>query len=94
MIFWSVLIYAFDGCEAASCLGDEIKNSRRAIPRALFIAGITVAFCYIIGTIAILVALPSTEVGNLQGLMQAISATAHKREPASRAPTTSWSRWE
>ena len=78
MIFWSVLIYAFDGCEAASFMGDEIKNSRRAIPRALFIAGATVAFCYIIGTVGVLLALPSSEVGNLQGLMQAISATAHK----------------
>ena len=78
MIFWSVLIYAFDGCEAASFMGDEIKNSRRAIPRALFTAGITVAFCYIIGTVSVLVALPSSEVGNLQGLMQAISVTAHK----------------
>jgi glutamate:GABA antiporter len=78
MIFWSVLIYAFDGCEAASFMGDEIKNSRRAIPRALFTAGVTVAFCYIVGTVAVLAALPSSEVGNLQGLMQAISATAHK----------------
>jgi glutamate:GABA antiporter len=78
MIFWSVLIYAFDGCEAASFMGDEIKNSRRAIPWALFTAGLTVAFCYIIGTVGVLLALPASEVGNLQGLMQAVSATAHK----------------
>ena len=78
MIFWSVLIYAFAGSETASFMGDEIKTSRRAIPWALFTAGITVAFCYILGTVAVLLALPSSEVGNLQGLMQAISATAHK----------------
>ena len=35
MIFWSVLIYAFAGSETASLMGDEIKNARRAIPRAL-----------------------------------------------------------
>lgn len=78
VVFWSVLIYAFAGCETASLMGDEIKNARRAIPWALFIAGVTVAFCYIIGTVAVLLALPSTEVGNLQGLMQAISSTAQK----------------
>jgi glutamate:GABA antiporter len=73
-----VLIYAFAGSETASLMGDEIKNARRAIPWALFIGGITVAFCYIAGTVAVLLALPPSEIGNLQGLMQAISATAHK----------------
>jgi glutamate:GABA antiporter len=78
MVFWSILIYAFTGSETASLMGDEIKNARRAIPWALFLAGITVAFCYIVGTVGILLALPASEVGNLQGLMQAISTTAHK----------------
>ena len=78
MIFWSVLIFAFAGCETASLMGGEIKNARRIIPRALLIAGVTVTFCYIVGTISVLVALPSSEVGNLQGLMQAISKTADR----------------
>jgi amino acid transporter len=78
MIFWSVLIFAFAGCETASIMGGEIKNARRAIPRALLIAGVTVTFCYIIGTISVLVALPASEVGNLQGLMQAVSKTAER----------------
>ena len=78
MIFWSVLLYAFAGSETASIMGGEIKNARRAIPRALLIAGVTVTFCYIVGTISVLVALPAAEVGNLQGLMQAISKTAER----------------
>ena len=78
VIFWSVLIYAFAGCETASLMGGEIKNARRAIPWALVIGGITVTLCYIVGTASVLVALPSSEVSNLQGLMQAISSTAHR----------------
>jgi len=78
IIFWSVLTFAFTGCEAASFMGDEIKTARRTIPVALLTAGLTVAFCYILGTISILVALPSSEVSNLQGLMQAISRTADR----------------
>ena len=78
IIFWSVLIYAFAGCETASLMGDEIKNARRAIPWALFLGGVTVTLCYILGTVGVLLALPSAEVGNLQGLMQAISSTAHR----------------
>jgi amino acid transporter len=73
-----VLIYAFAGCETASLMGGEIKNARRAIPWALVIGGATVVICYIVGTMSVLVALPSSEVGNLQGLMQAISSTAHR----------------
>ncbi len=76
VIFWSVLIYAFAGSETASLMGDEIKNARRAIPWALFVGGVIVTACYIGGTISVLLALPSSEVSTLEGLMQAISKTA------------------
>jgi len=76
IIFWSVLTFAFGGCETASFMGEEIKNPRRSIPFALLFGGATVTLCYILGTAAILLALPSSEVSNLQGLVQAISKTA------------------
>jgi amino acid transporter len=76
VIFWSVLTFAFGGCETASFMGEEIKNARRTIPLALFFGGMTVAFCYIVGTLGVLVALPSSEVSSLQGLVQAIAKTA------------------
>jgi len=78
IIFWSLLIFAFGGSETASFMGEEIKNPRRTLPWGLFVAGLTVAVCYILGTVGVLLALPSSEVGNLQGLMQAISKTASR----------------
>jgi amino acid transporter len=78
IIFWSVLTFAFGGCETASFMAEEIKNARRTIPLALFVGGLTVAFCYIIGTIGVLLALPSSEVSSLQGLVQAIAKTADR----------------
>jgi amino acid transporter len=78
IIFWSVLTFAFGGCETASFMGEEIKNPRRSIPFALLFGGVTVAFCYIVGTAAILLALPSSEVSSLQGLVQAVSKTASR----------------
>jgi len=78
IIFWSVLTFAFGGCETASFMGEEIKNPRRSIPFALLFGGVTVAFCYIVGTAAILLALPSSEVSSLQGLVQAASKTASR----------------
>ena len=76
LIPWSLLIFAFGGCETASFMGDEIKNPRRTLPWGLFVAGITVAMCYILGTVGVLLALPAAEVSNLSGLMQAIAKTA------------------
>jgi amino acid transporter len=78
IIFWSVLTFAFGGSETASFMGEEIKNPRRSIPFALLFGGVTVAFCYIVGTAAILLALPSVEVSSMQGLVQAISKTASR----------------
>lgn len=78
IIFWSVLTFAFGGCETASFMGEEIKNPCRTLPLALIIAGVTVAICYIGGTVAVLLAVPSTEVNSLQGLVQAISKTASR----------------
>jgi amino acid transporter len=78
MIFWSTLIFAFGGCETASFLAGEIKNPRRTIPRALLIAGFTIVFCYILGTFCVLLALPSAEATNLDGLVQAIERTSER----------------
>ena len=78
MIFWSTLIFAFGGCETASFLAGEIKNPRRTIPPALLIAGFTIAFCYILGTFCVLLALPSAEATNLDGLVQAIERTSER----------------
>jgi amino acid transporter len=59
-------------------MGDEIKNPRRTLPWALFIGGMIVTFCYVGGTVGVLLALPQDSVNNLQGLMQAITATASR----------------
>jgi len=59
-------------------MGEEIKDPRRNLPRALLLAGLIVTGCYIVGTIAILLALPSGEVSDLQGIMQAVVKTAER----------------
>jgi amino acid transporter len=72
-VFWSTIFYAFAGVECASCMGDEIKNARRTVPRALLFAGVLVTCGYILGTIAMLVAMPSEEISGLGGFMTAIA---------------------
>lgn len=78
VIFWSVLTFAFAGSEAASFMAEEIKDPRRTMPRALLVGGLLVTIGYIGGTISILLALPSSRVSGLEGIMQAITATSER----------------
>ena len=57
-------------------MGDEIKDARRTIPRALIVAGVVITAGYILGTVAVLVALPTSQVNSMEGIMQAISSAA------------------
>ncbi len=75
---WSTVLYAFSGAESASFMGGEIKNARRTIPRALVVAGVLITAGYMLGTVAILVVLPHSQLNSLEGIMQAISSSAER----------------
>ena len=76
MIIWSTIAFALSGAETASFMSGEIKDPRRTIPRALPIAGVVIVTSYVIGTFAVLLAMPSGEVNTLQGLIQAGAVAA------------------
>lgn len=71
-IFLSTIFFAFGGCEAGSFMGDEIRNARKVVPRALLVSGVVLALSYILGTLALLVAVPSLHVSGVNGLVQGI----------------------
>ena len=75
IIFWSTIAFAFGGVESASIMGEEIKDARRILPRALVSAGVIITFIYIIGTVGLLLSVPRNEIDPLQGVMQAIQGT-------------------
>src|SRR5262245_64442156 len=74
VIFWSTIAFAFGGVESGSTMGEEIRDARRTIPRAILTAGGVVTCLYIVAKLAILVAIPKEQVSGLQGAMQAIQA--------------------
>jgi glutamate:GABA antiporter len=78
LIFLSTIFFAFGGCEAASFMGEEIREPRRVIPRSLFLAGFILAAGYIAGTLSLLVALPSESISGLSGFMTAIDLLARR----------------
>ena len=73
-IFYSTIFFAFGGCEAGSFMGEEIKNPRRTIPRALLFGGAILAIGYIAGTVAMLIALPGDAVGGPDGFVLGLQA--------------------
>ena len=72
-IFWATIFYAFAGVELASCMGGEIRDARRNVPRAIVFGGVLVTLGYICGTVAMLVVLPPEEISGLGGFMTAIA---------------------
>jgi amino acid transporter len=84
--FWSTIAFALAGIESASVMGEEIKDARRNIPRALVIAGTIITSTYILATLCVLLALPRNEVSGLQGIMQAIAKAADRIGIAGFAP--------
>jgi glutamate:GABA antiporter len=78
LIFWSTIFFAFAGFECASFMGDEIKDPRRTVPRALLTAGVIITVAYIAGTVAMLVALPSSSLSGLGGFMTVIDSLCRR----------------
>jgi glutamate:GABA antiporter len=78
MLFWSTIAFAFGGVESVSCMGDEIRDPRRNVPRALLLSGALMAAAYVAATAAVLAALPRSEVSGLTGITKAILAASHK----------------
>jgi glutamate:GABA antiporter len=76
IIFWSTIAFSLSGLEGASMMGEEIRNARRNIPRALLLAGVLITAIYILSTVAMLVALPQSEILHLQGFMDAIQTAS------------------
>jgi amino acid transporter len=73
IVFWSTIAFSLSGVESASMMGEEIRDARRNIPRALLIAGPVITCMYILATVSVLVALPRGVVLDMQGIMQAIT---------------------
>ena len=76
LVFFSAIAFAWTGPETASFMGDEIRDPRRTVPRALLMAAPMIAAIYLLGTLSVLVALPAAEVTGLQGVMQAVERAA------------------
>jgi len=72
----SVVCLNYVGLELGSVLGDEIKEPRKSIPRAVMIAGVTTVTLYLIATFALQLTIPSQEIGVIDGILQGVQRAA------------------
>jgi len=78
LAFFAVLCFGFAGLELAPIMGEEIKDPRKNIPKAIIISGIIVTLIYLVGTFCLLAALPQKEINLITGVVQAISHIGNK----------------
>ena len=74
MIFWTSLVFALSGLEAAAFLRSEVQGFNRIFPRALILGGALVVTGYVLGTVAVLIILPAQQVSSLGGIMETVVA--------------------
>ena len=86
VIFWSTIAFAFGGVESASTMGEEIRDARRTVPRAVIAAALVITSLYLAGTLSVLLAIPKEQVSGLQGIMQAIQSITGRVGVAWMAP--------
>ncbi len=76
--FFSAICFGFSGLDLGALMGEEIVEPRRNVPRAILISGVIITLIYILGTAALLVALPQQNIGLLDGVAAAIAAVQEK----------------
>ena len=69
--FLPAIIYNLLGLELIACLGKNLHNPARNLPRAMLGASVIIAALYLFGTLGILAALPVEKVGLIAGLTDA-----------------------
>ena len=79
ILFFSSLCFGFAGMELAPMLAGEVEAPRTTFPRAIVLSGITIAACYLLGTLALLWALPPRETSILSGINQAVTQASERQ---------------
>ena len=72
--FLPVIVYQLMGFELVSSMSEEMKRPERNVPRAIGVSGGVIAVLYILGTLGILLALPVSQIGLTEGLVETFKA--------------------
>ncbi|WP_428819668.1 APC family permease [Microbulbifer sp. MCCC 1A16149] len=66
------IIYGMLGFELISASSEEMRNPQRDVPRSILISGAIILLLYILGTTAILAAIPAKDIDLVEGLVDTL----------------------
>lgn len=69
---FGVICFGLVGLELGPVMGDEIRDPRRDVPKGILRGGMISGFVYVGSTLALLLAVPQSEVRVVQGVLQAV----------------------
>lgn len=72
----SSVMFALSGAETTANFVTEMENPKKDLPKAILIAASLVAGLYVLGSIAITLILPTTDITASQGILVALSTVA------------------
>ena len=75
---WSAMCFAFAWFEITSFIGQEVKDARRTIPQGILIAGLLTTGIYMLGSAAVLVAVPASALAERSGIADAIDIVSQR----------------
>ncbi len=84
---FATMTFAFAGLELAPTLGDEIHDPAATLRRGVALSGLAIVAMYVLGTAAMLVALPQATVSITNGMPQATAALVELLGARWLAPT-------
>ncbi len=76
--FFATMTFAFAGLELAPTLGGEIRDPAATLRRGVVWSGLAIVALYVLGTLALLVALPVETVSITNGIPQAAAAVEQR----------------
>jgi amino acid transporter len=85
---FATMTFALVGLELAPLMGSEIRDPRRVIPRAIVGAGALIVTFYLLGTAALLVALPKEKIEAITGIPEGIAVIAERIGVPALGPIT------
>jgi glutamate:GABA antiporter len=75
---FATMTFAFAGLELAPTLGGEIRDPVATLRRGIVWSGVAIVATYVLGTVAVLVALPADTVNLTNGIPQAAAAVVQR----------------
>jgi amino acid transporter len=67
------IVYGMLGFELVSAGSEEMRNPARDVPRAIFISGAIIIVLYVLGTMAVLAAIPAGDINLVEGLIDTLN---------------------